>query len=60
MDEMPDGTTTLMNPVLRGCCTYESLVAGTLTLVDIKRMNDAIAIDAENTRRVHEAMNRNA
>lgn len=50
----------LMSPVMRGCCRYESLAAGTLDLIDIMRMNDAIAIDAENTRRVKEALVRDA
>lgn len=37
---------------MRGCCSYESLLNGSLTLVDIARMNDAIDVTDENARRL--------
>ena len=49
----------LMRPVLAGCCRYESLLDGTLNLVDIARMNDSLDVRDENERRVHEALARN-
>ncbi len=47
-----------MRPVLEGCCKYESLLDGTLTLADIALMNDAISVRNENTRRAEEAARR--
>jgi hypothetical protein len=44
-----------MRPVLEGCCRYESLVDGTLDLIDIARLNDALAVRAENERRLRAA-----
>jgi hypothetical protein len=41
-----------MRPVLRGCCQYESLVSGRLSLIDVARMNDAIDVFDENARRL--------
>jgi hypothetical protein len=41
-----------MRPVLRGCCLYESLLDGRLSLVDLARMNDALDVSEENTRRL--------
>lgn len=46
----------LMRPVLRGMCRYESLIDGTLDLVDIALMNDAINVDDENRARVTKAV----
>ncbi len=43
-----------MRPVLRGLCKYESLKDGTLDLVDVTRMNEALDVEAENQRRVSE------
>ena len=51
---MPDNGTWLMRPVARGWCKYESLIDGTLDLADIAFMNDAIAVEQENERRVRE------
>lgn len=42
----------LLNPVDRGWCKYESLIDGTLGLVDIALMNDAIAVRDENQERM--------
>jgi hypothetical protein len=50
---MPDGEDFIMGPVVRGLCKYESLLDGALTLVDIGRMNDAIAVFDENSRRMN-------
>jgi hypothetical protein len=41
-----------MRPVIRGCCLYESLIEGRLSLVDIARMNDALDVADENARRL--------
>ena len=41
-----------MRPVLRGCCAYESLIDGKLSLLDIARLNDAIDVADENARRL--------
>lgn len=42
----------LMQPVLAGMCSYESLINGALDLVDIARMNDALAVSNENQARM--------
>jgi len=44
-----------MRPVLHGMIRYTDLLDGSLNLVDIARMNDAIDIQAENRRRAEEA-----
>jgi len=41
-----------MRPVLEGCCRYESLLDGTLSLADVADLNDALAVRAENERRL--------
>lgn len=41
-----------MRPVLRGCCSYESLKNGVLSLADLARMNDALDVFDENARRL--------
>lgn len=51
---MGDESDWLMRPVLRGCCSYESVIDGTLDLVDIARMNDALDVNAENERIAYE------
>lgn len=49
---MPEsGMEWLMAPVLAGMCRYESLRDGTLSMADVARMNDALAVRAENERR---------
>jgi hypothetical protein len=47
---MPEEDDWLLNPVLNGCCRYESLKDGTLDLSDIARMNDALSVRADNQR----------
>ena len=49
---MTDDEDWLMRPVMRGLCKYESLIDGTLSLFDITRMNEAIDVEHENTRRL--------
>lgn len=46
----------LLRPVIEGICRYESLLDGTLRLVDIARMNDALDVRCENERRMNEAL----
>lgn len=53
---MPDGEDWLLRPVLAGCCRYESLVDGTLSLEDVACMNDALDVRAENEARYIKAM----
>jgi hypothetical protein len=43
-----------MRPVVRGLCSYEALVDGTLDICDIANMNDELDVIAENDRRVAE------
>jgi hypothetical protein len=40
---------------MRGMCKYESLRDGTLGLIDLALMNDALDVEAENDRRRSEA-----
>ena len=49
---MGSGEDWLMRPVLEGMCRYESLTNGTLGLVDVARMNDALDCQNENQRRM--------
>lgn len=37
-----------MRPVVKGMCKYESLLDGTLDIVDIAKMNDALNVIADN------------
>lgn len=46
----------LMRPVLEGMCRYESLHDGSLTLMDLAFMNEALDVRVENTMRAEEAM----
>ena len=48
-----------MRPVMRGLCRYESLINGSLDLVDIAIMNEAIAAEDENAARFRETQARN-
>ncbi len=43
-----------MRPVLAGMCKYESLQDGTLDLVDIALMNDALDVKVDNERLARE------
>jgi len=45
----------LLQPVEAGMCRYESLIDGTLSLEDIARMDEYIAVQAENRARVQDA-----
>lgn len=45
-----------MRPVLEGLCKYESLIDGTLSLVDVARMNEALEVRQENEARFNQAM----
>lgn len=56
---MTEGEDWLLRPVLRGMCKYESLKDGTLDLIDVDRLNEAIDVDEENRARVAEWMKRN-
>jgi hypothetical protein len=51
---MPDKMDWLMRPVDRGYCRYESLKDGSLDLLDILRMNNAISVRDENDRRLRQ------
>lgn len=42
----------IMRPVKNGMCKYESLIDGTLSLVDVARMNECLDVEAENIRRI--------
>ena len=44
----------LLRPVLRGCCRYESLKDGSLDLLDIVKLNEAMDVEQENTRLAQE------
>lgn len=48
---MASGEDWLFRPVLRGLCKYESLTDGTLKLVDIVKLNEALDVESENQRR---------
>lgn len=44
-----------MRPVLRGLCRYESILDGTLSLMDIMDLNEALDVYDENSYRASEA-----
>lgn len=52
---MANGEDWLFRPVLEGMCKYESLKDGTLDLLDIARMNDALDVRYENQLRLEQA-----
>lgn len=52
---MTEGDDWLMRPILEGLCRYESLKDGTLDLLDVAKMNEALDIRAENERRYRKA-----
>ncbi len=52
---MADGEDWVMRPVLHGLCRYESLLDGTLNMVDIARMHDALDVKFTNERLAREA-----
>jgi hypothetical protein len=45
-----------MRPVIKGLCKFESLKDGTLDIMDIALMNDALDVQYENEARYREAM----
>lgn len=47
---MASGEDQLFRPVLRGLCRYESLKDGTLSLLDVVKLNEALDVEAENQR----------
>jgi hypothetical protein len=53
---MMDGEEWLLRPVLAGCCRYESLLDGTLSLADVQLMNDALDVQGENEWRYRDAL----
>lgn len=53
---MPGGEDWVLRPVLRGLCRYESLKDGTLDLIDIAVMNDALDVSDENEARARAAV----
>lgn len=53
---MSTGEDWLLRPVLAGCCRYESLVDGSLSLEDVATMNDALDVQSENERRYMKAL----
>lgn len=52
---MPDGEDWLLRPVDAGMCKYESLLDGTLQLVDVARLNDLLDVRIENETRYRKA-----
>jgi len=48
-----------MRPVMRGMCRFESLKDCTLTLGDLKMMNDSLDVQDENEARYQEAQREN-
>jgi hypothetical protein len=54
---LPDKSDWFWRPVEDRMCKYESLVDGTLKLVDVARMNDIISVREENAARAHAAAN---
>lgn len=54
---MNSGEDWVLQPVLSQLCKYESLKNGALDLVDIARMNDALAVSNENQARILAARN---
>jgi hypothetical protein len=45
----------ILQVVEAGMCKYESLVDGTLSLEDVARMSEYLAVQAENRARLNEA-----
>jgi len=47
-----------MRPVLAGCCKYESLLDGSLSIDDLADLNDALDVRAENEGRINDELER--
>lgn len=45
----------LMRPVIEGCCRYESLKDGTISMGDLARMNAALDVKVSNERKARKA-----
>jgi hypothetical protein len=52
---MAAGEDWLLRPALEGLCKYESLKDGTLDLLDVAKMNDALDVRFENEMRMQNA-----
>lgn len=52
---MSGGEDWLLRPVLEKMCLYESLKDGTLDLLDIAKMNEALSVKIENENRYRKA-----
>jgi len=48
-----------MRPVLAGCCKYESLLDGSLSIDDLADLNDALDVRSENEGRINDELERN-
>ena len=55
---MADGMDYALRPVLAGLCRYESLLDGTLSLLDVSVLHEAMDVQAENRRRHAAAVER--
>jgi len=53
---MGTGEDWLFRPVIAGCCKYEALLDGTLSLEDVATLNEALDVQAENEKRYLKAM----
>ncbi len=53
---MPDDADFLWRPVLEGIFAGESLINGTLDLMDLAEAHDALDVKAENERRIRAAL----
>jgi len=53
---MTDDEWWIMRPCVEGLCRYESLKDGSLDLIDISRMNEALDVRDENQARWDDAV----
>ena len=56
--KLKDGEGFLLRPVMNQLCRYESIIDGTLDLVDIAILNEALDAQEENQRRLREHQDR--
>jgi hypothetical protein len=52
---MPDDEGWLYRPMMRGLCRYESLLDGSIGMVDLAVMNDLVDVQDENDARARRA-----
>ena len=52
---MAGGEDWLLRPVMKGLCKYEGLKDGSLDLLDVAIMNEALDVQDENEYRVNKA-----